>query len=140
MTCDTMVQLPQKTHQMDQSIPPIPSPRPHRINNRTCDKNEYDSVFKMDVCRFDGGDCCERNLIGNGVCDEVNNFESCWNFDGGDCIMIKGPAIYGKVTAKPSTITEESVSQSILNQIAQKSSMDIEMYEGKDYQNLKITF
>ena len=54
--------------------------------------------------------------------------------------MIKSPAIYGKVTAKPSTITEETVSQSILNQIAQKSSMDIEMYEGKDYQNLKITF
>ena len=89
---------------------------------------------------FYGIDCCERKQIGNGVCDEVNNFESCWNFDGGDCIMIKSPAIYGKVTAKPSTITEETVSQSILNQIAQKSSMDIEMNGGKDYQNLKITF
>ena len=90
----------------------------------------------MDICRFDGGDCCERNLIGNGVCDEVNNFESCGNFDGGDCIMIKGPAIYGKVTAKPSTTTEETVSQLILNQIktnkSQKSSLDIEIYGGKE--------
>ena len=58
--------------------------------------------------------------------------------------MIKSLAIYGKVTAKLSTITEETVSQLILNQIktnkSQKSSMDIEMYGGKDYQNLKITF
>ena len=23
--------------------------------------------------------------IGNGVCDEVNKFESCGNYDGGDC-------------------------------------------------------
>ena len=89
---------------MDQSIPPIPCPRPHWINNRTCDKNEYDSVFKMDVCHFDGVYCCERNLIGNGVCDKVNNFESCGNFDGGDCIMFKGSAINGKVTAKSSTM------------------------------------
>lgn len=115
-----------------QSTPPMPCPRPHWINDGTCDKNEIDSVFKMDICRFDGGDCCERNLIGNGVCDEVNNFESCGNFDGGDCIMIKGPAIYGKVTAKPSTTTEETVSQLILNQIktnkSQKSSLDIEIY------------
>ena len=72
VTCDTMVQLPQKRHQMDQSITPIPCPRPHWINNRTCDKNEYDSVFKMD-----GIDCCERNLIRKGVYDEVNSFESC---------------------------------------------------------------
>ena len=95
----------------------------------------------MDICRFDGGDCCERNLIGNGVCDEVNNFESCGNFDGGDCIMIKGPAIYGKVTAKPSTTTEETVSQLILNQIktnkSQKSSLDIEIYGGKESKFLK---
>ena len=58
--------------------------------------------------------------------------------------MIKSLAIYGKVTAKPSTIAKETVSQLILNQIktnkAQKSSIDIEMYGGKDYQNLKITF
>ena len=52
----------------------------------------------------------DSRVIGNGVCDEVNNFESCENFNGGDCIMIKGPAIYGKVTAKPSMITEETVS------------------------------
>ena len=69
----------------------------------------------MDLCRFDGGDCCERNLIGNGVCDEVNNFKSCGNFDGGDCI--KGPAVYGKVTSKPQTTTEDTISQLILNQI-----------------------
>ena len=47
----------------------------------------------------------------------MNNFESCGNFNGGDCIMIKGPAFYGTVTAKPSMITEETVSQLILNQI-----------------------
>ena len=50
--------------------------------------------------------------------------------------MIKGPAIYGKVTAKPSTTTEETVSQLILNQIktnkSQKSSLDIEIYGGKE--------
>ena len=39
----------------------------------------------MDICRFDGGDCCKKHLIANGVCDEVNNFETCGNFDGGDC-------------------------------------------------------
>ena len=89
----------------------------------------------MDICRFDGGDCCERNLIGNGICDEVNNFESCGNFDGGDCIL-KGPAIYGKVTSKPSTTTEDTVSQLLLNQIntnkSQKSSVDIEIDRGKE--------
>ena len=44
-----MVQLPQKRHQMDQSIPPIPWPRPHWMNDGTCDENEIDSVFKMDL-------------------------------------------------------------------------------------------
>ena len=60
-------------------------PRPHWINDGTCDEHEIDSVFKLDICRFDGGDCCKKHLIANGVCDEVNNFESCGNFDGGDC-------------------------------------------------------
>ena len=63
--------------------------------------------------------------------------------------MIKGPAIYGKVTAKPSTTTEETVSQLILNQIktnkSQKSSLDIEIYGGKESKlkkkrKRKITF
>ena len=39
----------------------------------------------MDACQFDGGDCCQKSLIGNGVCDDVNNFATCGNFDGGDC-------------------------------------------------------
>ena len=30
----------------------------------------------MDKCQFDRGDCCEEMLIGNGVCEEENNFPS----------------------------------------------------------------
>ena len=39
----------------------------------------------MEACQFDGGDCCQKSLIGNGICEEANNFASCGNFDGGDC-------------------------------------------------------
>ena len=60
-------------------------PKPNWIQDGTCDEREIDSVFQMDICLYDGGDCCKNNLIGNGVCDEVNNFKSCGNFDGGDC-------------------------------------------------------
>ena len=31
------------------------------------------------------GDCCINSWIGNGICDDVNNFPSCGNYDGGDC-------------------------------------------------------
>ena len=31
------------------------------------------------------GDCCINSWIGNGICDIVNNFSSCGNYDGGDC-------------------------------------------------------
>ena len=31
------------------------------------------------------GDCCIKSWIGNCICDVVNNFSSCGNYDGGDC-------------------------------------------------------
>ena len=31
------------------------------------------------------GDCCIKSWIGNRICDVVNNFSSCGNYDGGDC-------------------------------------------------------
>ena len=37
-------------------------------------------------CNFDGADCCFKLLIGNNKCDPLNNFESCGDYDGGDCI------------------------------------------------------
>ena len=53
------------------------------IKDGVCDKDEAE--FKMEACQFDGGDCCQKSLIGNGICEEANNFASCGNFDGGDC-------------------------------------------------------
>ena len=64
---------------------PKSCPNSKWIQDGTCDERELDSVFKMDICRYDGGDCCKNHLVGNGVCDEMNNFESCGNYDGGDC-------------------------------------------------------
>ena len=58
-------------------------PKPDWIGDGTCDK--ANPKFNMDICQFDRGDCCEEMLIGNGVCEEENNFASCGNFDGGDC-------------------------------------------------------
>ena len=37
------------------------------------------------ACNFDGGDCCQQDLIGNGVCDQVNDFIECGFYDGWDC-------------------------------------------------------
>ena len=31
------------------------------------------------------GDCCIKSWIGNRICDVVNNFSSCGNYDGRDC-------------------------------------------------------
>ena len=36
-------------------------------------------------CKLNDGDCCINSWIGNGICDVVNNFSSCGNYDGGDC-------------------------------------------------------
>ena len=58
-------------------------PKPDWIGDGTCDK--VNPKFNMDICQFDKGDCCEEMLIGNGVCEDENNFASCGNFDGGDC-------------------------------------------------------
>ena len=67
----------------------LPCPKPAWIKDGACDKNEAE--FKMEACQFDGGDCCQKSLIGNGICEEVNNFATCGNFDGGDC---KGKIYY----------------------------------------------
>ena len=46
--------------------------------------NIYD--FKdSGLCNYDGGDCCDQSEIGDGYCNNYNNFASCGNFDGGDC-------------------------------------------------------
>ena len=37
-------------------------------------------------CNYDGGDCCNQALIGDGICDKRNNFSMCGNYDGGDCV------------------------------------------------------
>ena len=37
-------------------------------------------------CNYDGGDCCKKSNIGSGKCSGQNNFSSCFNFDGGDCL------------------------------------------------------
>ena len=42
--------------------------------------------MKNPDCNFDGGDCWLTLLIGNNKCDPLNNFESCGDYDGGDCL------------------------------------------------------
>ena len=44
-------------------------------------KNELESGY----CDYYRGGCCTQWLIGDGICDDVNNFQSCSNYDGGDC-------------------------------------------------------
>ena len=61
----------------------VPCLQPDWIKDGICDKSEPE--FKMDCCKFDGGDCCQKSLIGNGICEDENNFVTCGNFDGGDC-------------------------------------------------------
>ena len=56
-------------------------PTPDLIGNGQCNI-DYESDIK---CNYDGGDCCRQSWIGDGVCDNRNNFASCGNFDGGDC-------------------------------------------------------
>ena len=41
--------------------------------------------MKSGHCDYYKGDCCAQWLIGDGTCDEQNNFPSCNNHDGGDC-------------------------------------------------------
>ena len=53
---------------------------PDLIGNGNCDYVETNGL-----CIYDGGDCCEHRNIGNGRCENENNFASCGNFDGGDC-------------------------------------------------------
>ena len=50
------------------------------IGNGKCDDH-----LNNPNCNFDGGDCCLPPLIGNNKCDPLNNFESCGDYDGGDC-------------------------------------------------------
>ena len=44
-------------------------------------KNELENGY----CDFYEGQCCAQWLIGDGTCDQPNNFSSCGNYDGGDC-------------------------------------------------------
>ena len=41
--------------------------------------------FNNTECNFDRGDCCTDVLIGNRLCDDINNFQTCSYYDGGDC-------------------------------------------------------
>ena len=41
--------------------------------------------MKSGHCDYYNGECCAQWLIGDGTCDEQNNFPSCNNHDGGDC-------------------------------------------------------
>ena len=54
---------------------------PEFIGDEQCDDS-----LKTIICDFDGGDCCNSTLIGDGICENQNNFSSCYNFDGGDCL------------------------------------------------------
>ena len=62
---------------------------PKWIKDGTCDKKQ--KGFILEQCQFDGGDCCQKSLNGNGICEPENNFETCGNFDGGDCIGTSSP-------------------------------------------------
>ena len=54
---------------------------PALIGDGTCD----DHLIKAE-CNYDNGNCCEQDWISDGECDDQNNFGSCGNFDGGDCL------------------------------------------------------
>ena len=54
---------------------------PEYIGDSNC-LNHYNIIS----CEFDGGDCCVQSMIGDRVCQGYNNFFSCGNYDGGDCI------------------------------------------------------
>ena len=41
--------------------------------------------MKSGHCDYYKGECCTQWLIGDGTCDEQNNFLTCNNHDGGDC-------------------------------------------------------
>ena len=41
--------------------------------------------MKSGHCDYHKGECCAQWLIGDGICQEQNNFLSCDNFDGLDC-------------------------------------------------------
>jgi len=55
---------------------------PSFIRDNDCDKEN-----KNAECNYDGGDCCNHSWISDGYCDSINNFRSCGNFDGGDCLQ-----------------------------------------------------
>ena len=58
---------------------------PNCILSSYISDNDCDSQNKNVECNYDGGDCCNLLWIGDGICDSINNFRSCGNFDGGDC-------------------------------------------------------
>ena len=41
--------------------------------------------MKSGHCDYHKGECCAQWLIGDGICQEQNNFLTCNNHDGGDC-------------------------------------------------------
>ena len=37
-------------------------------------------------CNYEKGECCIESWTGDRVCDKMNDFATCNNYDGGDCI------------------------------------------------------
>ena len=54
---------------------------PTLIGDGTCDNH----LKTKAECNHDGGDCCNQTLIGNRFCNDINNFETCSDYDDGDC-------------------------------------------------------
>ena len=54
---------------------------PEYIGDGTC----FDHFKTKSECNHDGGDCCNQILIKDRFCDDFNNFETCYSYDGNDC-------------------------------------------------------
>ena len=54
---------------------------PKFIGDGICDNH----LQNISECNHDNEDCCDHSLIGNGVCNTVNNIPTCSYYDAGDC-------------------------------------------------------